>query len=127
MGAETDQRSLLSRFLQGPAMLEQAVAGLRDVDLDAPPSQGGWTIALGNEEGEFTLEWYWRLPQDAWADRWCYAHRPLDVSLALFRATRAHIAQLLEHVPDGWSRSVSCSDAARNGTGVGPRRGRDAG
>jgi uncharacterized damage-inducible protein DinB len=127
MGAETDERSLLSRFLQGPAMLEQAVAGLRDVDLDAPPSQGGWTIrqivhhvvdgddlwkigikaALGNEEGEFTLEWYWRLPQDAWADRWCYAHRPLDVSLALFRATRAHIAQLLEHVPDGWSRSVS--------------------
>lgn len=127
MGLEAEQRSLLSRYLQGPAMLERAVAGLRDADLDAPPSQGGWTIrqivhhvvdgddlwmtcikaALGNEEGEFTLEWYWGLPQDTWADRWGYAHRPLDVSLALFKAIRAHIAQLLEHVPDGWSRSVS--------------------
>jgi uncharacterized damage-inducible protein DinB len=127
MSTEAEQSSLLSRYLQGPAVLEQAVADLTDVDLDAPPLQGGWTIrqivhhvvdgddlwmtcvkaALGNEEGEFTLAWYWTLPQDAWADRWGYAHRSLDVSLALFRATRAHIAQLLEHVPDGWSRSVS--------------------
>ena len=127
MSPEADELALLSRYLQGPAALEQAVADLRDLDLDAPPSQGGWTIrqivhhvvdgddlwmtgvkaALGNEEGEFTLEWYWTVPQDVWADRWSYARRPLDVSFALFRATRAHIAQLLEHVPDGWSRSVS--------------------
>ena len=121
-----DQRSLLSRYLEGPDLLEQAVADLDDAHLDARPSQGGWTIrqivhhvvdgddlwetcikaALGNEEGEFTMQWYWELPQDAWAERWRYAQRPLAVSLALFRATRAHIAQLLEHVPDGWSRSV---------------------
>jgi len=127
MNLEADQRSLLSRYLQGPALLEQAVADLGDGDLDAALSQGGWTIrqivhhvvdgddlwktcikaALGNEEGEFTLEWYWGLPQDTWADRWGYAHRPLDVSLVLFRAIRAHVAQLLEQVPDGWSRSVS--------------------
>ena len=126
MNPDTDERSLLSRYLAAPALLEQAVAGLRDGDLDAPPPQGGWTIrqivhhvvdgddlwkacikaALGNEAGEFTLEWYWGLPQDAWAERWGYAHRPLDVSLALFRAIRAHVAQLLEHAPDGWSRSV---------------------
>jgi uncharacterized damage-inducible protein DinB len=127
MDLAADQRSLLSRYLRGPAVLEEAVADLRDVDLDAPPSRGGWTIrqivhhvvdgddlwkigikaALGNEEGEFSFEWYWQLPQDTWADRWGYAHRPLDASLALFRATRAHIAELLEQVPDGWSRSVS--------------------
>jgi uncharacterized damage-inducible protein DinB len=122
-----DERSLLSRYLQGPAELEQAVADLSDVELDAPPSEGGWTIrqivhhvvdgddiwkigikaALGNEESEFTLKWYGELPQDEWADRWGYAHRPLDVSLALFRAIRAHVAELLERVPDGWSRSVT--------------------
>lgn len=67
----------------------------------------GIKAALGTEEGEFSLEWYWRLPQDTWADRWAYAYRPLDVSLALFRATRAHVAQLLEHVPDAWSREIS--------------------
>ncbi|MGD8869240.1 MAG: DinB family protein [Gemmatimonadales bacterium] len=121
-----DQSSLLSRYLQGPELLEQAVAGLRDAELDASPSQGGWTIrqiihhvvdgddlwkigikaALGNEEGEFTFEWYWGLPQDTWADRWAYAQRPVEVSLALLRATRAHIAELLERVPDAWSRSI---------------------
>lgn len=127
MSSEADERTLLSRYLQGPTALEQAVAGLSDVDLDVSPSQGGWTIrqivhhvvdgddlwkicikaALGNEAGEFTLKWYWDLSQDEWAERWGYAHRPLDVSLALFRATRAHVAELLEQVPDGWSRSVS--------------------
>jgi uncharacterized damage-inducible protein DinB len=127
MTLAADQRSVLRRYLEGPELLERALTGLQDVELDAPPSQGGWTIrqvvhhivdgddlwkmcikaALGNEEGEFTLEWYWELPQDTWADRWGYAHRPLDVSLALFKAIRAHIAQLLEQVPDGWSRSVS--------------------
>lgn len=121
-----DQSSLLSRYLQGPELLEQAIAGLRDAELDASPSQGGWTIrqiihhvvdgddlwkigikaALGNEEGEFTFEWYWGLPQDTWADRWAYAQRPVEVSLALLRATRAHIAELLERVPDAWSRSI---------------------
>ncbi|MFO7587448.1 MAG: DinB family protein [Gemmatimonadota bacterium] len=126
MSLEADQRSLLSRYLQGPALLEQAVADLSDADLDAPPSDGGWTIrqivhhvvdgddlwmtcikaALGNEEDDFTLEWYWQLPQDTWAERWGYAHRPLDVSLALFGAIRAHIAQLVERAPDGWSRSM---------------------
>ena len=35
-----------------------------------------------------------------------YANRSLDVSLALLRAIRNHIKQLLEQVPDGWHRSV---------------------
>jgi len=32
MGLEADQRGLLSRYLQGPALLEQAVADLHDAD-----------------------------------------------------------------------------------------------
>jgi uncharacterized damage-inducible protein DinB len=128
MNAPDDQTSIVARYAQGPARLEQALAGLHDADLDAPPVQGGWTIrqivhhivdgddlwkagikaALGNEQGEFTLEWYWMVPtQDIWADRWAYAARPIDVSLALFKATRAHVTQLLAHVPDGWCRSIS--------------------
>ena len=35
MDLAADQRSLLSRYLRGPAVLEEAVADLRDVDLDA--------------------------------------------------------------------------------------------
>jgi uncharacterized damage-inducible protein DinB len=127
MNPADSQTSIIARFADGPAQLEQALAGLQDADLDAPPAQGGWTIrqivhhivdgddlwklcikaALGNEQGEFTLEWYWLVPQDIWADRWAYAERPIDVSLALFKATRAHVTELLAHVPDGWSRSIA--------------------
>ena len=92
--------------MKGPALLERALAGVRDADLDAPSSGGGWTIrqivhhiadgddllktfikmALGNERGEFRLDWYWALSQDEWAEHWVYARRSLDVSLALLEA-----------------------------------------
>ena len=126
MEAPKDKESVLARYMDGPALLERAIAGLREADLDVSPSSGGWTIrqivhhvvdgddvwkmcikmALGNEEAEFTLPWYWALSQDVWADRWCYADRPLDVSLDLLKANRNHVNQLLKHVPDGWNRSV---------------------
>jgi hypothetical protein len=127
MNAPDDQSAILARYAEGPAELEQALAGLRDEDLDAPPAGGGWTIrqivhhiadgddlwkvgikaALGNAQAEFTLEWYWVMPQDSWADRWAYGTRPIDVSLEFFRTTRDHVRQLVAHVPEGWSRSIS--------------------
>lgn len=126
MKSPIERDSVIARYKEGPALLERALFGLQDADLDALPSKGGWTIrqivhhivdgddlwklcikiALGNEQSEFTLDWYRTLPQTDWADRWAYAQRSLDVSLALLKATRAHILQLLEQVPDGWSRSV---------------------
>ena len=126
MSQADNQRSIMARYANGPAQLEQALIGLRDADLDASPANGGWTIrqnvhhivdgddlwdvcikaALGNEQGEVTFDWYWMVPQETWADRWAYAERSLDVSLALFKANRAHIVQLLEHVRDGWARSI---------------------
>jgi hypothetical protein len=63
-------------------------------------------IALGNEQAEFSLEWYWTQPQEVWAKHWAYVRRSLDVSLALLKANRSHIHQLLGQVPDGWHRSV---------------------
>jgi uncharacterized damage-inducible protein DinB len=126
MNAPEDRTSAISRYRDGPQQLEQVVMRLTDVDLDAKPSQGGWTIrqivhhvvdgddiwkmcikmAIGNEEGEFALGWYGAMPQETWADRWAYAKRSLDISLSLFRAERAHVVQLLESVPDAWYRSV---------------------
>jgi hypothetical protein len=97
MNPADSQTTIIARYADGPAQLEQALTGLHDADLDAPPAQGGWTIrqivhhivdgddlwkpcikaALGNEQGEFTLEWYWAVPQDTWADRWAYSGRPI--------------------------------------------------
>ena len=126
MKAPDDQDSVLARFMEGPALLQRALAGVQDAELDAPPSQGGWTIrqivhhivdgddlwkigikvALGNEQAEFSLDWYRTQPQEAWAEKWAYENRSLDVSLVLLRAIRNHIDQLLRQVPDGWHRSV---------------------
>ena len=127
MKPPVDRESTIARYMEGPALLEKAVAGLTETDLDSAPAKGGWTIrqivhhladgdavwtmgikqALGNDGSEFSLDWYRVQPQETWADRWASSRRPVDVSLALLRATRAHVAQLLEHVPDAWNRSVS--------------------
>lgn len=126
MKAPDDREAALSRYREGPKLLESVVTGVQCCDLDAVPQGGGWTIrqiihhvvdgddlwklgikmAMGNEQGEFTLGWYWSLSQMQWADRWAYSQRSVDVSLSLFKAMRAHIVELLECVPEAWTRSV---------------------
>ena len=130
MKPPADKDSVITRFMEGPILLERALAGLREADLDTAPAKGGWTIrqivhhladgddiwktcikqALGNDQTEFSLNWYRSLPQDTWADRWAYAQRPIEVSLALLKANRDHVIQLIEHVPDGWNRAVGFRD-----------------
>jgi len=126
MKSPTNKDSVIARYMEGPILLERAITGLNDADLDTAPTKGGWTIrqivhhivdgddiwktgikqALGNSRTEFSLDWYRSLSQDMWADRWAYAHRPVEVSLSLLKAIRDHVMQLLEHVPDGWNRAV---------------------
>ena len=125
MESPDDQSVILGQYAEGPQLLETAVSGLDDTELDARRPQGGWSIrqivhhivdgddvwkwciksALGNDGAEFSLAWYWAQPQEVWADRWENATRSIDVSLSLLRANRKHVLQLLNHVPDAWSRS----------------------
>jgi uncharacterized damage-inducible protein DinB len=126
MASEKDQSTILQQYADGPDLLESAITGLGDSELDAIRPQGGWSIrqivhhivdgddvwkwcikaALGNDGGEFSIAWYWVQPQEVWADRWAYSTRSVDVSLTLFRANRTHVLQLLSHVPDAWQRSL---------------------
>lgn len=121
----------LELFKQGASILENALSGLNDIELDYAPLNGGWTIrqiihhiadgddlwktcikiALGNEQAEFTLQWYAALPQAEWAKRWSYENRSINTSLALFRINREHIVQLLECVRDWWTKSVQFRDS----------------
>ena len=127
MNAREDRDRELSRYREGPNLLEQAVIGLRDAELDATPSRGGWSIreivhhiadgddiwkmgikmAIGNEQAEFALGWYSALPQVTWGDRWAYSRRSIGASLSLLRATREHIVQLLASVPEAWNRCIT--------------------
>lgn len=116
----------LSRYREGPNLLEQAVIGLRDAELDATPFGGGWSIreivhhiadgddiwklgikmAIGNEQAEFSLGWYGSMAQVTWAERWAYSQRSIGTSLSLLKATREHVLQLLARVPEAWNRTV---------------------
>lgn len=130
MKPPADKDSVIALFIEGPRLLEKAFAGLKDGDLDTATRKGGWTIrqivhhlvdgddvwkacikqALGSDGSEFSLDWYRVQSQEAWADRWAYADRPIDVSLALLKAIRNHVVQLIEHVPDAWNKAVKFRD-----------------
>jgi uncharacterized damage-inducible protein DinB len=122
-----DPDAVIARYADGPAQLEAAIAGLTEEELDLARSADTWTIrqivhhvvdgddiwkiatkaALGNSSGTFSLQWYWDRPQDEWVESWDYAGRDLEPSLALFRANRRHILQLLRQIPDAWERRLS--------------------
>ncbi len=126
MNASENPERAIARFRKGPELLEQAVAELRDSQLDARPAAGGWSIreiihhiadgddiwkmgvkmALGNEEAEFDLGWYSCLPQTTWGERWGYSRRSIPASLSLLRASREHVIQLLAGTPEAWNRSI---------------------
>jgi hypothetical protein len=117
---------IIASYADGPNQLEAAISGLSERELDAAESEGTWTIrqivhhvvdrddiwkvfikrAIGNPGGEFRLQWYWAMPQHAWVKSWAYAGREIRPSLALFRASRGHIVQSLEHIPEVWERSL---------------------
>ncbi len=120
------QHDILTDYAAGPNRLEAALAGLPTAGLDLALSGDNWTIrqivhhvtdgddiwkvfikrAIGHPGGEFSLQWYWQIPQDEWAEQWAYEKRAIEPSLALFRASRCHIVQLLEHVPEAWGKSL---------------------
>lgn len=119
-------KTILAQYADGPALLDSALAGLAETDLDLALSADAWSIrqivhhlvdgddiwktciktALGNGEALFSLQWYTAKPQMEWSENWAYAQRDLDSSLALFRANRRHIVDLLEHIPDACEKSV---------------------
>ncbi len=124
MDTPEDRDRTLSRFREGPVLLEQAVRGLNDSELDFKPAGGGWNIrqiihhitdgddiwkfgvkmVIGNEQAEFPLEWYSSQTQENWADKWGYSRRSIDVSLSVLKAIREQMLQLMSAVPDMWDR-----------------------
>jgi hypothetical protein len=119
-------KTIIAQYADGPALLDSALAGLAETDLDLALNADSWSIrqivhhivdgddiwktciktALGNSDALFSLQWYTAKPQMEWSESWAYARRDLDSSLALFRANRRHIVNLLEHIPGACEKSV---------------------
>ena len=107
-------------------LVDRAIEGLSSAQLDLALSSNSWTIrqlihhiadgdylwkefllrAAGDPEREFSLEWYWCLPQDEWVKRWSYAGREVAHSLELFTANRQHTLDLLTEIPWLWEKSL---------------------
>jgi hypothetical protein len=123
---EVEKVIILAQYADGPSLLDSALAGLTDTDLDLSPGADSWSIrqivhhiadgddvwktcikaALGNSDGEFTLQWYWDKPQMEWSINWHYAGRGIEPSLALLRANRRHIVDLLDSIPGALEKSI---------------------
>jgi hypothetical protein len=126
--------SLIAQYTDCVSQLHAALEGLTETDLDLAPTAGGWTIrqivhhivdgddlwkwcikaALGNTQGVFTLQWYWDVPQEVWADKWQYAHRAIAPALGLLEANRASIAEILRATPDALDQSMIVHWRAKN-------------
>ncbi len=120
------QQQILNRYTAGPDMLESALQGLDDEQLDLTISVESWSIrqlvhhiadgdylwkefllrAAGNPEQEFSLEWYWCTPQDDWVKRWSYATRDVSQSLTLLKTNREHSLGLLHQLPWLWENRL---------------------
>lgn len=117
---------IIANYGNCPSQLEAAISGLSKTSLDIGKRTESWTIreiihhtvdgddlwklfikqAIGHPNGEFFLDWYWQVPQDKLNKRWNYKIRPIEPSLAMFRANRAHIVQLLNHTPGGMEKRL---------------------
>jgi hypothetical protein len=113
---------LLARYVAGPAELEAALAGLAEDDLDLCRAEGKWTIrqyvhhvvngddvmctaieaALGKPGCSYSFDWY---DHQGWVER-VTANSPLEPAMALLRANRAYVADLMQRVPDAWEQQA---------------------
>lgn len=119
---QNKRREGIDKIRALPKMLETAVRGLTDQQLDTPYREGGWTIRqvvhhladshmnafvrmkLILTEKNPTLKPY---QQDDWARLPDTTAVPIDASLAIIRGLHQRWAVLLDQVPDGsWGRTA---------------------
>ncbi len=113
----------IALYAAGPDALDAALTGLSNDDLDWKPSPNEWSIREivhhivdSDATALFRVKMALAEPgrvmlgnpynPDTWAASLDYAGRDIAPGLALLRATRAHVLQLLDHLPDAMQRTV---------------------
>ncbi len=119
MTEAADREQSIKKIEALPALLEEAVRGLSDRQLDTPYREGGWTVRqvvhhladshinalvrmkLILTENRPTLKPY---DQDAWS-KLPDSHLPIAPSLSILRGLHERWATLLRSIPEeAWSR-----------------------
>jgi hypothetical protein len=114
------RRMLVQRYREGPAVVEAALAGATDDELDARPADGGWTareVAHHIADSEITSAIRLRrliaedepailgYDGDEFARRLYYGDRPIATALAAIGAVRAGTAEILDRLGEQeWER-----------------------
>jgi catechol 2,3-dioxygenase-like lactoylglutathione lyase family enzyme len=115
--AKPSPEKMAAHYAQGGVELASMLAGLSESELDLARAPGEWSIRqivhhLAETDTLMLMaiktalaqsgSYYVRNPydQDVWVKALNYSGRPIEPSLALVKAIRAHIFQLLQHVPD---------------------------
>jgi DinB superfamily len=123
---------VLAAYEQGLAELDAALAGLSASDLDLARAPGQWSVRfivhhLAESESLFMGQFKTALAQsgatyirntynqETWPITLAYAERPIESSVALIKASRGHILQLLHAIPDYWERYVLVNSADSEG------------
>lgn len=108
-------------YALGLTALDDALAGLTEAQLDLARAPGKWSIrqivhhlvdsdATVLARAKFALAEPGRFlnpnpyDPDRWAEGLDYAGREIGPALALFRAVREHLLQLVDHLPGAWER-----------------------
>jgi len=124
----------IARYIRGGDEVEAALAGLTEADLDLTRAPEEWSIRqivhhLAETDSMFLMtlksalaqsgSTFIRNPydQDHWVEALAYKERAIEPSLALIKATRRHLAQLLQHIPDHWDRYILLKFASWEGEG----------
>jgi hypothetical protein len=108
-----DRSELIARYAEGPAVVDIALAGITEAELDRRADPTAWTAReIAHHLADSEANSYVRLrkllaeesptivgyDQDVWAKALDYAERPIEPSLAVFRAVRAASSDLLSRL-----------------------------
>jgi uncharacterized damage-inducible protein DinB len=126
MAESSDRKELIVKIQQLPEMVEAAVKGLNDQQLNTPYREGGWTVRqvvhhladshmnafirmkLALTEENPTLKTY---EQDDWARLPDTQVIPIQASLSILRGLHERWSHLLSTLPDSaWKRTANHPD-----------------
>jgi hypothetical protein len=115
------RRALVQRYREGPSVVEAALAGATDAELDAQPPDGGWSareVAHHIADSEITSAIRLRrlIAEDGpailgydgeeFARRLYYRDRPVSAALAAIGGVRAVTAEILDRLSAAeWERA----------------------
>ena len=117
-----ERRKNIDRIRALPSLLEEALKGLNDRQLDTPYREGGWTVRqVVHHLADAHLNAFVRMKlilteerpaikpykQDAWAAMADSVEMPVGVSLEILRGLHDRWSMLLDRVPEeGWTRTA---------------------